>query len=147
RPPADAVDTASWRRPVGAPEGVGSDGDAPLLPDRVDGSRCRQARPYTLLHEESQNVTVPAGDLFADDHVRSSAKWCCVVGGSQRALDGVVVGDRDHVEIAHRDEVIDHGARAGPAVAVARVNMEVCSAEPGHLQRWYRSTDQRCLTT
>src|SRR5262249_39505017 len=103
------------------------------------------SRPYTLLHEQSQDVTVAAGDLLADDHVWSSAKGGCVVGGPQRALDRVVVGDRDHIKIAHSDKVIYHGAGAGPAVAVARVNVEVRSAEPGHLQRSYRSAELGCL--
>src|SRR5262249_2274137 len=139
RPPADAMDGATPRRPVGAPEGVGSDGDATLLPDRVYGGGRRHPRTYSLFHEQAENVTVPAGDLLADDHVWGSAQWRCVVGSSERALDRVVVRDSDDIEIAQRDKVIDHGAGAGPAVAVARVNMEVRSAEPGHLQRWYRS--------
>src|SRR5437660_2338678 len=125
RPPAHAVDGPLAAGPVGAPEGVRRDGQPALVVDRGDGVRARHPGRDPPLQEQPQDVALPAGDLLADDDGRGVGPVGGQLGPEERALDRVVVGDRDHVQIAQPGRVVDQGTRARPAVAVAGMHMQV----------------------
>jgi hypothetical protein len=89
-----------------APEGMWGDGDSALF---VDGVHCgRGGKPglHGTLEEQTDDVPVAAGDLFADDHVqlRSAGRILC---GAKGAFDGVVVSYRDDVEAGAASCVLD----------------------------------------
>ena len=114
-----------------APERVRGDGEATLLMDRVDGRGGAQARFHRLLQEETDDVPVPARDLLADDNVQLRPAGG-IFGSAERPFDGVVVGDRDHIEAGVTGGVLDQLDGARPSVACGRVHVEVGATPEGH---------------
>jgi len=122
--PADAVDRTAEAlgHPLGAPEGMGGDRDAALVVDLVDRRGGAQAGADPALEEEPEDVALPAGDLLTDDH-RNSGRPRAVLDRPKGALDRVVVGDGDHIEVGFERNVINHLRRRRPAVAEGRMKV------------------------
>src|SRR6267378_3614304 len=111
---------------LGPPERVRGDGDAVLLVDGVDGRGRGHPGLDGPLEEETDDVAVAARDLLSDDHVQLRAAGR-VLGRAQRAFDGVVVRDRDHVEADAMTRMLHKLDGSRPAVAGVRVGVEVSS--------------------
>src|ERR1700719_3098363 len=135
------------RDALGAPEGVHGDREAALVVNRVDRGGGRHARPDAPLDEQSNDVAVAAGHLFADDDV-DSRSFGRVIARPKGALDGVVVCDCDHAQRGSANCVIDQFLGRRPAVAGGCVHMEVGPTRSNHGCAWYvRELYHRPFTT
>jgi len=93
---------------------------------RVDGGDRRGGRllrGQRSLDEQRQQVPFRRRNLLADDDLDPVGR--CQPAGFQRALDRVVVGDRDHSQIGARGDVLKHRLDAGGPIAVGRMNVDV----------------------
>jgi hypothetical protein len=75
---------------------MGRDGESALLVYRVNGGGCRHARLHPPLEIQADDMSVAAGNLFADYDVKPSAPGR-MFRRAQCSLDRVVIGNRDHV--------------------------------------------------
>src|ERR1700674_2852574 len=115
----------------GAPERMRGNREAPLLMYRVDRRGSRHSGLDATLEEEADDVTVPAGHLFADDDMKPPAfggAFC----GAKRSLNRVVIRHRDQVERSSAGSVVDQLRWCRPTVAGVRVHVEVGPTPGNH---------------
>src|SRR5437016_3460833 len=130
RQPSDPVDSGASRAPLRSPEGMHGNSQAPLVMDRVHSGGRGHPRPNPFLDEQRDDVPVAARPLFADDHLKPRPSRG-VLRGAQRAFDGVVVCNRDHIKF-RTTCVIDQLLRRRPPVARRRMHMEVRPTSGNH---------------
>src|ERR671931_744064 len=106
---------------------MGGDGEAALRVNQVDRLGGREMRRDAFVKVEPDQVAVQRADLFAHDHLDPELR---VVTGEasrlERALDLVVVRDREDVELSCRGADEDVGALS--AVAPGRMDVQVGAA-------------------
>jgi hypothetical protein len=79
-------------------EGVGGDGDPPLLMDLRNGATQRVEWADAFVEEEAKDVPLQRGDLFADDHLNMKAVGDRHLLCRLRRINAIVIGDGDDVE-------------------------------------------------
>ncbi len=89
----------------------------------VSSQRAEGRQP--LGHEQRQDVAAARRDLLADHQVVREVARRVQLGGAQGAVDPLVVGDGDDVEVGVRFDVVEDLAHRGRAVGVERVDVHV----------------------
>ena len=104
-------------------ERVRDDCDATLLLDGEDGIGGAHAGEDLLFEEQTDDVSFSGGDLLSDDDVE--AVLLSERLRVKRALDGVVIGDGDDIEVRAVLHVLHDLRDARETVAVVRVDMNI----------------------
>jgi hypothetical protein len=126
--PPHPVDTSSTAAAFGAPEGVDGDRDAPLIVDGMDRGRGRHAGRDVALEKEAENVPLAARHLFADDHSGRTPTTGGVVRSAEGPLNGVMVGDGDHVQAGIGHHLVNDLLGSGPTITETGMDMKVGTA-------------------
>ena len=94
---------------------VRGDGQSALVVDRARASRPAAQGRDALGDEQRQHVPAPGGDLLADHQLEAVVAGGVELPCAQRAVDALVVGDGDEVEVGVALDVVEQ-VRATDAV-------------------------------
>lgn len=102
------------------------DGNAPLLVDGCDRFRDREVHGDGLGHPQAEDVATVGGNFHPGDNIEGVAVTLAV--SPQAGIQGVVVGNGNHIQVAAFSDIIQHLLGGGDAIAGVGMDVDISSA-------------------